>query len=126
MAMAALLPGTPWPILSVIKYILYTNRDGKAAFSVTCTSWPILSVIEYILYTNLDVTMAAFPITAGTPWPILSVIKYILYTNLDVHGCPITRHTVAGTQTWVETRGEEYLGREIRIRSCFAKIYLYF
>jgi hypothetical protein len=26
---------------------------------------------------------------------------------------PIYRHTVAGTQTWVESRGEEYLGREL-------------
>jgi hypothetical protein len=26
---------------------------------------------------------------------------------------PIYRHTVAGTQTWVESRGEEYLGRKL-------------
>jgi hypothetical protein len=26
---------------------------------------------------------------------------------------PINRHTVAGTQTWVESRGEEYLGRKL-------------
>jgi hypothetical protein len=25
----------------------------------------------------------------------------------------IYRHTVAGTQTWVESRGEEYLGRKL-------------
>jgi hypothetical protein len=25
----------------------------------------------------------------------------------------ICRHTVAGTQTWVESRGEEYLGRKL-------------
>jgi hypothetical protein len=43
----------------------------------------------------------------------------IVYMNVNcVYGIvclmgPIYRHTVAGTQTWVESRGEEYLGRKL-------------
>ncbi len=37
---------------------------------------------------------------------------YTVYGIVCLMG-PIYRHTVAGTQTWVESRGEEYLGRKL-------------
>ncbi len=45
-------------------------------------------------------------------WSIVYMNETVYIEMCSLMG-PIYRHTVAGTQTWVESRGEEYLGRKL-------------